>query len=62
MKKNRKGLPYKGKLVREMPRVICRECRHYGCTDGIETQCMGFEEAEIITKIFRKLIKLITGN
>ena len=57
MKKNKKKLPYEGTLVHNMPKDICFECEHYGCTDFIDTQCMGFEKAGRIRMMFRKLLK-----
>lgn len=52
MKKNRRKLPYQGTLVHDMPKEKCFECKHYGCTDSIETECMGFEKAGKITIMF----------
>lgn len=61
MKKNRRKLPYQGTLVHDMPKEKCFECKHYGCTDSIETECMGFEKAGKITIMFRNFIKKVIG-
>lgn len=61
MKKKRRKLPYQGTLVHNMPKEKCFKCQHYGCTDLIETQCMGFEEACKITMMFRNLLKKVIG-
>lgn len=61
MKKGRRKLPYQGTLVHNLPKEKCFECEHYGCTDSIETQCMGFEKVGRITMMFRKLFKKVIG-
>lgn len=50
------SLPYKGTLVRQMPKKTCYSCKHYGCTDSIETQCIGYEKAGKLTMAIRNMI------
>lgn len=54
--KNSNKLPHEGTLVRQMPKETCYSCKHYGCTDSIETQCMGYERAGKLTMAVRKLL------
>lgn len=53
--KNQKKLPYEGTLVRQIPREVCYFCKHYGCTDAIETQCW-YERARKLTMAIRNMI------